>query len=234
MPRLGATIGHPLEAERIYIQPVLVRLEKDTVVQSMEPGKAHPQGIENCASEIAVSQPVLEPGGDVAIDGSDWRLTTLKLYDAFSVALCPYLLGLGLTVDAAEDVAQETFLRLARCLRDGAKIGNMQAWIFQVAHNLSMDVHRAHRRSRIEFAMEGEAQHEPADPSANPEWAYLQKERAKQLRVAMARLTPRQFRSVLLRVEGRRYREIALDLGVSEQRAIHLVKRALVRLVETQ
>jgi RNA polymerase sigma-70 factor (ECF subfamily) len=200
----------------------------------METGNHYRAAVENCASEVANSRPALDSGGEIAIGGSDWQSITVKMYDALNTALCPYLLGLGLTIDAAEDVAQETFLRLARCLRSGGKISNMQAWIFQVAHNLSMDVHRAHRRNGNDFVVYGEPEQEPADPNANPEWAYLQKERTTQLRLAMARLTPRQFRSVLLRVEGLRYREIALELGVSEQRAIHLVKRAMVRLVQTQ
>jgi RNA polymerase sigma factor (sigma-70 family) len=216
------------------MQTVSAPLENATVVGSMEIGSIHRPALESCASETAFSHPALEIGAEVAIDGSDWQSITLRAYEELNVALCRYLLALGLTVDAAEDVAQETFLRLARCLRAGSKIDNKQAWIFQVAHNLSMDIHRAHRRSRVEFAMEGEPQQERADPNANPEWVYLQKEKASQLRVAMGRLTPRQFRSVLLRGEGLRYREIALVLGVSEQRAIHLVKRALVRLVETQ
>jgi RNA polymerase sigma-70 factor (ECF subfamily) len=204
------------------------------VAQSMEIESTHWSAMESYTSESAIPLPALEIGAEVVVDGSDWQSITLKMYGALSLALCRYLRGLGLTVDAAEDVAQETFLRLARCLRDGGKIGNIQAWIFQVAHNLSMDIHRAHRRSRIDFATEGEPEQEPADPNANPEWAYLQKERTRHLRLAMTRLTPRQFRSVLLRVEGLRYREIALVLGVSEQRAIHLVKRAVVRLVEAQ
>lgn len=212
----------------------LVRLEKGTVAQLMEIESIHWPEIESYPPGSAISYPALEVSAGGAIDGSDWQSITLKMYGALSLTLCRYLRGLGLAVDAAEDVAQETFLRLAGCLREGGKISNMQAWIFQVAHNLSMDIHRAHRRSRIDFATDREPEQEPADPSANPEWAYLQKERTRQLRLAMARLTPRQFRSVQLRVEGLRYREIALALGVSEQRAIHLVKRAVVRLVEAQ
>jgi RNA polymerase sigma-70 factor (ECF subfamily) len=209
-------------------------VEKGNVIQSMGIGSIDWPAMGSYVSETATPNPLLAPGREDAFEGSEWQSLTLKMYDALHAALCRYLRGLGLTIDAAEDVVQETFLRLARCLRDGGKINNMQAWIFQVAHNLSMDIHRAHQRSHVEFAAESEPEQELADPNTNPEWVYLQKEKFRQLRLAMTRLTPRQFRSVLLRAEGLRYREIALILGVSEQRAIHLVKRALVRLVETR
>jgi len=71
-----------------------------------------------------------------------------------------------------------------------------------------------------------------ADPDANPELACLENERQYRLKHAMSQLTQRQRSSILLRAEGLLYREIASVLGVSEQRAIHLVKRGLARLSE--
>jgi DNA-directed RNA polymerase specialized sigma24 family protein len=46
----------------------------------------------------------------------------------------------------------------------------------------------------------------------------------------MSRLTQLQRYAVLLRAEGLRYREISEVLGVSTQRVIELVQRALARL----
>jgi RNA polymerase sigma-70 factor (ECF subfamily) len=161
---------------------------------------------------------------------SEWQKQTLKQYDVLNHVLYRYLRGLGLSIDAAEDVVQESFLRLAQHLREGGNTTNVRSWIFQVAHNLSMDIHRAARRDRSDSDIERLADKELIDPKGNPEWVYLQNEKEKYLTAAMLRLTTQQRSSVLLRSEGLRYREIASVLGVSEQRAIHLVKRALVRL----
>ena len=39
----------------------------------------------------------------------------------------------------AEDVTQEAFLQLYRCLHAGQSIGNARAWVFRVAHNLAVN-----------------------------------------------------------------------------------------------
>jgi RNA polymerase sigma-70 factor (ECF subfamily) len=149
-----------------------------------------------------------------------------------SVGLNRFLRSLDLSADEAEEVMQETFFRLTRQMHEGGRIERIEAWVFQVAHNLSMDVHRARRRGYSETFPVPEYTEEPADSRANPERALLEREKAARVRVAISRLTPRQFRSLQMRAQGQRYREIAAELGVSEQRAIHLVKRARLRLAE--
>jgi RNA polymerase sigma-70 factor (ECF subfamily) len=165
-------------------------------------------------------------------DDSVWQNHVLELYDTFNISLYRYLRSLGLSKDEAEDVVQETFLRLAGHLRAKGSDGNLRSWIFQVAHNCSMDIHRGNRRNHVAVDPGGERTYEPADPNADPEWTYLQKEKMKRVTAAMLALTPRQRDSILLRAEGLRYGEIASVLSVSEQRAIHLVKRGLMRLAE--
>lgn len=152
-----------------------------------------------------------------------------KLYEDLRTVLQRYLRGLGMDGDA-EDVIQETFLRLLSEYQRGSRIGNAQAWVFQVAYNLSMDKYRASRKTCFAFGDEFDPAQEEADGRSNPEWLCLQRERVRRVRKGFSQLTPRQFRSVQLRVRGFRYRDIAADLQVSEQRAMILVKRALVRL----
>jgi len=158
------------------------------------------------------------------------RLTAT--YYTMSGGLNRFLRSLDLSADEAEDVMQEAFFRLTRQLDEGSRIEKIEAWIFQVAHNLSMDIHRANRRSNSDTFPAPEYTEEPVDSRTDPERALLEKEKAARVRVAISRLTPRQFRSLKMRAQGKRYREIAEALGVSEQRAIHLVKRARLRLAE--
>jgi RNA polymerase sigma-70 factor (ECF subfamily) len=177
------------------------------------------------------------PSGDPSFltiperDAPEWRNRILELHDLLNRSLYRYLRSLGLAPDEAEDVLQETFLRLAGHLKQGRSDDNLRSWLFQVAHNLAMDVHRAGQRERQDESYPCRCTvDEPIDPDANPERTYIQKEQTRQLMMAMSQLTLRQRNSVLLRAEGLRYREIAVALGVSEQRALHLVKRALLRL----
>jgi RNA polymerase sigma-70 factor (ECF subfamily) len=158
-----------------------------------------------------------------------WRQQTMLLYDSLTPKLLPFLRRLGLNKDEMDDVIQESFLRLAAHLKSGSSDHNVRSWVYRVAHNLAMDVHRSHQRDHQEVDLENAA--EPIDPEANPERVYLQKEQFKRLKAAMSRLTAQQYNSILLRTQGLRYREIGESLGISEQRAIHLVKRGLQRLI---
>lgn len=160
----------------------------------------------------------------------EWRQQTVILYKALAPKLVKFLRNLGINRDEREDVIQEVFLRLAGHLKQGKSEGNLHAWVHQVAHNLAMDFHNGKRRGREEVNLDFEMGNEPIDPRATPEWVYWQKERSMQLQAAMSQLTRQQHNSILLRIQGRRYREIGALLGVSEQRAIHLVKRGLERL----
>jgi RNA polymerase sigma-70 factor (ECF subfamily) len=159
----------------------------------------------------------------------DWQYLASQLYDELRLGLHLYLRGLGLLPLDAEDVAQETFFRLVRQLRTGTSVENIRAWVYHVAYNVSMDIHRSKRK--IAPADEAPSwRQEAADCRSNPEWLYIKREEVRRVRLALSQLTPRQLRSVQLRANGCRYRDIAADLCVSEQRAIHLVKRALTRL----
>ena len=56
---------------------------------------------------------------------------------------------------AAEDMVQETFLRLYEECRQRRSIGNLRSWVFQVGHNLAIDSRR--RRNCEESAVETRA-----------------------------------------------------------------------------
>jgi RNA polymerase sigma-70 factor (ECF subfamily) len=70
----------------------------------------------------------------------------VTLYDELRPSLMAYLSGLGLSVDEAEDISQESFLRLVRHLAANRKEENSRGWLFRVAHNLTMDLFRSGRR----------------------------------------------------------------------------------------
>ena len=159
-----------------------------------------------------------------------WRERTLDLYDALSPKLSQFLRRLGLNKDDLDDVVQESFLRLAGHLKTGASDDNLNSWVYRVARNLAMDVHRLSRREQGAVESDFEPGDEPTDPKANPEWLYLQNERFRRLKAAISQLTAQQYNCILLRTQGLRYREIGELLGISEQRSIHLVKRAMQKL----
>lgn len=162
------------------------------------------------------------------ITGANLRQRIIELYDELRPSLQAYLCCLGMTSDQAEDVIQEAFLRLVRFRVERATEDNLRAWLFRVAHNLSMDVHRFQRRwAQNEGEKPEQAIRRRADPAPSPEQQVLLDERMKRFQQAFALLTPKQRECVLLRVEGFRYREIALTLGISVQRVGELMQRSI-------
>lgn len=156
------------------------------------------------------------------------RQRIIELYDHLRPSLHAYLCSLGLTKEHSEDVIQETFLRLLRHFVEQGTDENLRAWVFRVAHNLSMDFHRSERR----WVRDNQTEPHPVlrqrvDPAPNPEQKIILDERMMQFEDAFARLTPKQRHCVLLRAEGLRYRVIAQVLGVSVQRVGELMQRAV-------
>lgn len=122
---------------------------------------------------------------------------------------------------AAEDVAQETFLRVFRRLPTYAFEAKFSSWIFQVARNAGVDELRAReRQSRLAGAVSPVAATTGAAAVARAE-----------IGAALASL-PVDQREALLLVEvlGLRYAEAATVLGVPEGTVKSRVFAARVRL----
>ena len=157
------------------------------------------------------------------------RREIVELYDRLRPSLYQYLVCLGLRPHEADDIIQETFLRLFRYQARGGTVENPRSWLFRVAHNLSLDAQKAHRQMIAEAET---ASSEKPDPGLNPEELLLQKEQLLRLHSAMSQLTERQRQFLHLRAEGLRYREIAEVLATTVSNVNETLRRAIVRIME--
>ncbi|MDT8436555.1 MAG: sigma-70 family RNA polymerase sigma factor [Gemmatimonadota bacterium] len=124
--------------------------------------------------------------------------------------------------DAAEDIAQEAFVRL---LEQDLPADEVRPWLFVVAANLARDgTRRTARRRRL---LEEHAPL-PSRPEA-PERRVERGERIGRVREALAALSERDRTLLLMREEGFRYSEIAAAVGVKPTSVGALVARALKR-----
>src|ERR1700733_1069456 len=64
------------------------------------------------------------------------------LFEQLHVPVFRYLLRKTRDSGRAEEITQETFLRLFRHLRDNRLLDNPKAWVFTVAYNLAIDASR--------------------------------------------------------------------------------------------
>lgn len=157
----------------------------------------------------------------------------IQLFREIRLPLFSYLICLGLDSSEADDMVQETFLRLHSQVSTGTRIDEPRAWAFRVARNLSLNFHRDHRRLVPESQLDedqGRRLQQFCDAGQSPESIYIKKEMLVRLDACIRRLTEQQRHCVHLRVQGLRYREIAAVLGISSSSAAELLQRAIIRL----
>src|SRR5579862_1612947 len=154
-----------------------------------------------------------------------------SLFEQLRVPVFRYLLRKTRDSGRAEDITQETFLRLFRHLRDDGLLDNPKAWIFTVANNLAVDASRNESHIKdLDEATWKEIEESRSGLQADPEKLMLQRERLGRLHIAVLNLTPLQRECLHLRAEGLRYREIAGLLKLSPSTVMDAVRRATLKL----
>ena len=149
-------------------------------------------------------------------------------------AVVNYLTRLTGSRDRAEDLGQETFLRLYRSAGGYVEQGYLRAYLFRIATNLVRSEERRERRQRLLLPLLG-GEPDRSEPSAHA--GLLRQELQRLLNAAIARL-PLRYRVplVLHEIEGWSYADIAADLDCREgtiKSRIHRGRQALKRQLET-
>jgi RNA polymerase sigma factor (sigma-70 family) len=131
----------------------------------------------------------------------------------------------------AEDLTQETFVRVFRSLADYSP-GTFEGWLHRITTNLFLDM--ARRRQRIRFdALPEDASERMASSAAGPEQAYAEMNLDPEIQRALDALPP-DFRAavVLCDLEELSYEEIAATLGVKVGTVRSRIHRGRVLLRE--
>ncbi len=160
------------------------------------------------------------------------RRLVLDFYDAEHIGIRRYLIFLGLTSEAAQEIVQDSFLKLHEHLLGNGDRRNLRAWLYRVAHNLARNSQTASRNSRTDALSSGSFAKDLKADEVSAEESLLQKERHRHVREAMNSLSAAQRQCLLLRAQGLKYREIAEALNVSVSTAGENVQRGLERLKE--
>jgi RNA polymerase sigma-70 factor (ECF subfamily) len=147
-------------------------------------------------------------------------------YDAFFRRIYPslhrYVHRMTGDADAADDIAQEAFVRL---LSRSMPEEEARLWLFTVATNLFRDSARTvKRRERLLSAVPMNVGTLPA-----PDEPVERAQEVERVRAALSRLTPRERQMLLMREEGFRYEEIASVTDVAPGSVGTLLARALRR-----
>jgi RNA polymerase sigma-70 factor (ECF subfamily) len=160
----------------------------------------------------------------------------VALFDQMQDRLLRYLLSTGVPVQDGEEIVQEVFLALFQHLQRGKSRRNLRAWVFQVAHNLSVKHYVARRRDRRNLVDPGEAPAEDSfiDRTPNPEDQLAGTQRQAHLQSVLRALPEHDRRCLSLRAEGLTYREIGQVLDMSLGAVALSLGRSLARFARAE
>jgi len=151
-----------------------------------------------------------------------------KVYSTLVVSLRNFIFFKCGSKDRAHDIVQESFIKL---WQNCGKVPPEKAksYVYTVANNLFLN-EVAHQKVVFNYQKEvGTSQ-----DHQSPQFLLEEKEYGEKLQRALAQLTEVQRTAFLMsRVEGKKYREIADILGISEKAAGKRISDALETLRKT-
>lgn len=156
------------------------------------------------------------------------------VYDAFRSDVHAFLSRIVLDPDAADDLLQDTFLRVFREAARYDPCRPLEPWIFRIARNLALDHLRSRkRRTHTSMTASDESTIDVADDTTDPVDAAVSREREALLREGLSRLRPSQREIfVLIDLEGRKYEEVANLLGISVKAVGARLRKARRRFLQ--
>jgi len=160
----------------------------------------------------------------------------VALFDQLQDRLMRYLFSTGVPVQDGEEIVQEVFLALFQHLQRGKSRRNLRAWVFQVAHNLSVKRYVTKLRDRKHLVDPGAAPEADSfvDRAPNPEDQLLRNQSHARLQSVFRALPEQDRRCLSLRAEGLTYREIAQILDMSLGAVALSLGRSLARFTRAE
>jgi RNA polymerase sigma-70 factor (ECF subfamily) len=149
----------------------------------------------------------------------------IAIYQERRAEVFAFLVGMTHDREAAEDLLQDTFIRLIREARAGRMPDEVRAWLFRVASNAAIS--RSRRGAVWQRLLPGLVDRRE---SLLPDDEALRSERNRELDGALAHLAPDGRAALLLAAQGLAGREIAISLGRSEGATRTLLCRSRIQL----
>lgn len=158
-----------------------------------------------------------------------------RVFTEIYPSLCRFLESLLGNHEAAQEIAQECFMRLFRQESKIIKADEARFWLFRVARNLALNEIRNSKKRGSFFDKIVEAFYAPRPNQAE----LYERDEATKFAIEMLQVLPEHQRAVLLlrEQEEMSYQEIARVLGVSEAKVkvdIFRARKSLQKRVVVQ
>jgi RNA polymerase sigma-70 factor (ECF subfamily) len=178
-------------------------------------------------SQSAPADPELDAAMDRYASGDDRAFS--RVHAGLYERIRAFLLRLCRSQATADDLLQETFLRIHRARGSFARGGRALPWAYAIARNAHIDFTRSAHTRRVrslDAEDRGDAFEPVAPPSGDGEQNAVARQTARTVEAALAELPVAQREAfILIRYEGMSVEEAARILGVTENavklRAFH-------------
>ncbi len=164
--------------------------------------------------------------------GSERREISEEDYHRLHPKLVAHFRREGAAAEEVRDLINETFLRAHRSLGIFEARSELDTWVISIAKTVWLQHRRARKRMKRdapEIALEAAAFEIP-DRRKNPEEEVISKSRLAFARRAIRRLPTAMRQALCLHLDGRKYREVALEMDISESRVASLIHQARQKL----
>ena len=152
----------------------------------------------------------------------------MRIYDYFMPRLCVYLRGLGVPDAVAEELAQESLLRLwLRAADFDPAQGALSTWLYRIARNLHIDrIRRERAWMQVQAAVEDAATLDVIERSSAEQFADQARlrQRINELPAVQARLVRMSY------FEAKSHSEIAEAIGMPLGTVKSHLRRAFLQL----
>jgi RNA polymerase sigma-70 factor (ECF subfamily) len=144
-------------------------------------------------------------------EAADVERLVAEIFAVLKDPVYRYLVSLLGAPAVAEDVLQETFIKLLAQLQRGQPIEQVRAWVFRVAHNAAISELRRRQRREVELPADWDS----LSTEPNGEQRLLEAELRQKLQCGLQQLSAQERYCLELKAEGLSYREIAAVLDIS-------------------
>ena len=158
-----------------------------------------------------------------------------KLIDSHRRRVYDYIMMMVKDGDVAEDICQETFIKVVRVIDQGRYVdsGKFLSWVLRIAHNQVIDHFRSTKQDRS--LSEHEAGYDVLGSlqlgDATVEDRMVAEQTGREIRALIEELPDEQREVVKMRYYGNlSFREIAEETGVSINTALGRMRYALINL----
>jgi RNA polymerase sigma-70 factor (ECF subfamily) len=200
----------------------------------MTPGAAaagRPESVEEGAAELTP----LDRAMHRYADGDDAAFG--DIFNGLAPRLRLFLQRMGGNADLAEDLMQETFLRIHHCRGSFARGKPLSPWAYAIARNCFISHARSAKTKLAKASVDADQVELPSSASASVEEESIARQTAQVVTRVLASLTPaRREAFILLRYEGLSVAAAAQIVGISEGalkiRAFHAYEALRAALAE--